>query len=248
MPGGREGRSRPEVAVTEGDPHGISVGLVLVAVLIAMKLRSRRRSRDRRRNGGRALIGATIGTAFLGARQPWITSAPAQVDCPDLPGGCRAGSRRFPEALEGATEIGLIGFVPPFLGCCAVAQYMLHWQARPSWLAGVAPQRRRSPWSMPSCSSWSQRDTFGKAILAACFVNDLGTVIALGLIFAPFTVRSAASMGFVIGFAVLPWLTPRFFKRYGGRVSELEAEPAAARWNGRPCHLVGRARPSSPPT
>jgi len=26
---------------------------------------------------------------------------------------------------------------------------------------------------------------FGKAILAACFINDLGTVIALGLIFSP---------------------------------------------------------------
>ena len=31
---------------------------------------------------------------------------------------------------------------------------------------------------------------FGKAILAACFVNDLGTVIALGLIFSPFTFRT----------------------------------------------------------
>ena len=31
---------------------------------------------------------------------------------------------------------------------------------------------------------------FGKAILGACFVNDLGTVIALGLIFSPFTMRT----------------------------------------------------------
>jgi Kef-type K+ transport system membrane component KefB len=28
---------------------------------------------------------------------------------------------------------------------------------------------------------------FGKAALAACFINDLGTVIALGMIFSPFT-------------------------------------------------------------
>jgi len=31
---------------------------------------------------------------------------------------------------------------------------------------------------------------YGKAILAACFINDLGTVIALGLIFSPFTVKT----------------------------------------------------------
>ena len=31
---------------------------------------------------------------------------------------------------------------------------------------------------------------FGKTVLAACFINDLGTVIALGMIFSPFTIRT----------------------------------------------------------
>jgi Kef-type K+ transport system membrane component KefB len=66
---------------------------------------------------------------------------------------------------------------------------------------------------------------FGKAILAACFVNDLATVIALGLIFSPFTYRTLVFIVVsVVVFAVLPFLTPRFFRRYGGRVSELEAK------------------------
>jgi Kef-type K+ transport system membrane component KefB len=66
---------------------------------------------------------------------------------------------------------------------------------------------------------------YGKAILAACFVNDLGTVIALGLIFAPFTWRTLVFVVVcVVIFAVLPYITPRFFRRYGGRVSELEAK------------------------
>jgi Kef-type K+ transport system membrane component KefB len=66
---------------------------------------------------------------------------------------------------------------------------------------------------------------YGKAMLAACFVTDLGTVIALGLIFAPFTVRTAVFVVVcVVVFSVLPFLTPRFFRRYGGRVSELEAK------------------------
>ena len=66
---------------------------------------------------------------------------------------------------------------------------------------------------------------YGKAILAACFINDLGTVIALGLIFSPFTVKTLIFVVVsVVVFVVLPFLTPRFFKKYGGRVSELEAK------------------------
>jgi glutathione-regulated potassium-efflux system ancillary protein KefC len=66
---------------------------------------------------------------------------------------------------------------------------------------------------------------FGKAVLAACFVNDLGTVIALGLIFSPFTLKTLTFIGVsVVVFAILPFLTPRFFRKYGGRVSELEAK------------------------
>ena len=69
------------------------------------------------------------------------------------------------------------------------------------------------------------RTEFGKAILAACFINDLGTVIALGLIFSPFTIRTLVFVVVSIGaFVVLPCLTPRFFAKYGGRVSELEAK------------------------
>lgn len=69
------------------------------------------------------------------------------------------------------------------------------------------------------------RSSVGKAVLAACFVCELGTVLALRLIFAPFTYRTlifAVGGGLVIG--VLPWVTPRFFRAFGGRPSELEAK------------------------
>ena len=69
------------------------------------------------------------------------------------------------------------------------------------------------------------RTDFGKGILAACFVNDLGTVIALGLIFSPFTMRTLIFVvASVVVFAALPFVTPWFFQKYGGRVSELEAK------------------------
>ncbi len=61
----------------------------------------------------------------------------------------------------------------------------------------------------------------GKIILAACFVNDLGTVLALGVVFANYNF-------WLIGFAVatvtvllaLPRFAPWFFAWIGPRVSE----------------------------
>jgi glutathione-regulated potassium-efflux system ancillary protein KefC len=62
-------------------------------------------------------------------------------------------------------------------------------------------------------------------VLAACFITDLGTVLALGLIFAPFTPRTivfvAASLAALI---FLPWITAKFFRLYGSRPSELETK------------------------
>lgn len=66
---------------------------------------------------------------------------------------------------------------------------------------------------------------YGKTLLGACFVTDLATVVALGLIFAPFTLKTVIFI--VVGlacFVALPWLTPRLFKLYGGRPSELETK------------------------
>jgi glutathione-regulated potassium-efflux system ancillary protein KefC len=49
--------------------------------------------------------------------------------------------------------------------------------------------------------------------------------VALGLIFAPFTTKTLVFLGIgALVFVVLPWLTPRFFRLYGNRPSELEAK------------------------
>ena len=69
--------------------------------------------------------------------------------------------------------------------CAAAAYYLLGWEVMPSWLAGVAMSTTSSLSSPPSCwSSVSIRTEYGKTVLAACFITDLGTVVALGLIFA----------------------------------------------------------------
>jgi Kef-type K+ transport system membrane component KefB len=126
-----------------------------------------------------------------------------------------------------ATAIGLIGFFAPFFGAAAVARLLLGWDPRASWLAGVALSTTSVAAVVYAVmlELGFNRTEFGKAILAACFINDLGTVIALGLIFSPFTLRTLAFViGSIVAFVALPYLTPRFFAKYGGRVSELEAK------------------------
>lgn len=204
------------------------IGLALIAVLLAIKLRiSTALSEIIVGTVAQLVIGATIGAAFLGTQQPWITflAGAGAIVLTFL-----AGAELDPEVISArwkeTTIIGLAGFFAPFLGCAAVARYLLGWPARPAWLVGVALSTTSVAVVYAVMLELGLNNTsFGKTILAACFVNDLGTVIALGLIFAPFTLKTAI---FIIAsitvFAILPWLTPRFFRRYSNRVSELEAK------------------------
>jgi Kef-type K+ transport system membrane component KefB len=125
-----------------------------------------------------------------------------------------------------ASIIGLAGFFGPFLGCTAIAHYVLHWAIMPSWLCGVALSTTSVAVVYAVMLELGFNVTeYGKSILAACFINDLGTVIALGLIFSPFTIKTLIFVVVSIAvFVILPFLTPWFFKKYGGRVSELEAK------------------------
>jgi Kef-type K+ transport system membrane component KefB len=65
----------------------------------------------------------------------------------------------------------------------------------------------------------------GKIILAGCFVNDVGTVLALGIVFANYNVWLVL---FGVATALAMWFTPKimpwFAKSFGGRVSEPEAK------------------------
>ena len=173
------------------------------------------------------LIGAFVGKALLGTSEPWITflSGTGAIVLTFL-----AGAELDPAVLRSKWKetmgIGLVGFFAPFLGCAAFAYYGLHWTPRASWLAGVALSTTSVAVVYAVMLEMGLNSTgFGKAVLAACFVNDLGTVIALGLIFAPFTLRTVAFIAAsVVVLTLLPWVTPWFFRRYGGRPSELEAK------------------------
>ena len=63
----------------------------------------------------------------------------------------------------------------------------------------------------------------GQAILAACFITDLGTVVALGILFTGFSMKVVLFTGILA--VVTYFITPvagKMFAWYGGRVSEPE--------------------------
>jgi len=156
--------------------------------------------------------------------------------------------------LREVTVIGLIGFFAPFLGCAAVARYALGWSTQASWLCGIA----LSTTSMAvvyavMLETGFNRTDFGKGILGACFVNDLGTVIALGIVFAPFTYKTvvfvAASAALL---TALPYLTDRITRVYARRTAAIRTKwimlvlfglGALALWSGSeavlPAYLAG---------
>jgi glutathione-regulated potassium-efflux system ancillary protein KefC len=173
------------------------------------------------------IVGAFVVQGGLGSKSDWITFlAGTGAIVLTFLAGAELDPAIFRTKWKESMIIGLVGFIGPFLGCAAVAHYILHWTARSSWLAGVALSTTSVAvvYAVMLELGFNVTD-FGKAILAACFVNDLGTVIALGLIFSPFTIKTLIFVGVSVAmFAVLPFLTPWFFKTYGGRVSELEAK------------------------
>ena len=141
-----------------------------------------------------------------------------------------AGAELEPEILKTRWKetagIGLIAFLAPFLGCTAFAYYLLGWSLKASWLAGVALSTTSVAVVYAVMLELGLNKTeFGKVILAACFVNDLGTVIALGLIFSPFTIKSLIFIGITIFIAIFaPMVTPIIFKKFGNRPSEFETK------------------------
>jgi len=173
------------------------------------------------------IIGAAIGSAILGTDETWIKflSGLGAIVLTFL-----AGAELDPDVFKlkwkEAAGVGLASFLFPFLGCAAGAYFILGWEPMPSWLAGVAMSTTSVAVVYAVMLEYGLNTTdYGKTVLAACFVTDLGTVVALGLIFAPFTFKTIVFLGVGdVVFGLLPWVTPRFFRLYGNRPSELETK------------------------
>ncbi|MCM8760580.1 MAG: cation:proton antiporter [Candidatus Omnitrophica bacterium] len=169
-----------------------------------------------------------------------------------------AGAELDPNVISSKKKevlvVGFIGFLAPFLGCAALARFILHWSAQASLLAGIA----LSTTSMAvvyavMLETGFNMTEFGKGVLGACFINDLGTVIALGLIFAPFTYKTFVFVGVsVIVLGSFPFVTSYLTRTYGNRTAAIRAKwvvlvlfglGALALWSGSeavlPAYIAG---------
>ena len=118
--------------------------------------------------------------------------------------------------------IGVMGFVAPYLGVLAYAHYGIGWDWPQAQIAGIALSTTSvAVVYAVMIETGFNKTEIGKIILAACLVNDLGTVLALGIVFAHYDVRLlvfgaiTAAVLIILG-RYAPWM----FKRLGARVSE----------------------------
>jgi glutathione-regulated potassium-efflux system ancillary protein KefC len=173
------------------------------------------------------VVATWIGTSVLGADETWVKflSGAAAIVLTFL-AGAELDPVVFRLKWREAVAVGFVSFLLPFLGCAAGAYYGLGWGVMQSWLAGVALSTTSVAVVYAVMVEFGFNATeYGKTLLAACFITDLGTVLALGFIFAPFTLKTLifAVVGLVV-FVVLPWVTPRLFRIFGNRASEFETK------------------------
>jgi Kef-type K+ transport system membrane component KefB len=124
--------------------------------------------------------------------------------------------------FRSSMSIGLVGFVAPYLGVLFYARYVAGWPWPQAQIAGISLSTTSvAVVYAVMVETGFNKTELGKIILAACFVNDLGTVLALGVVFAHYDLW-LGFFGAATGLALwlLPKFAPWFFRAVGHRVSE----------------------------
>ncbi|HEX7546242.1 MAG TPA: cation:proton antiporter [Gemmatimonadaceae bacterium] len=139
-----------------------------------------------------------------------------------------AGAELEPETLrrhlKPALSIGFVSFLAPALLAFAFAFWVARWELHAAYIAAIALSTTSVAVVYATMvETGLNRTELGKLILVACFVTDLGTVLALGIIFANFNGWLAlfvAITGLVLWY--MPRLTRFVIATVGQRVSEPE--------------------------
>jgi len=122
--------------------------------------------------------------------------------------------------------IGAVSFFAPYVGVFAYALFVLDWPWPQAQIAGIAMSTTSVAvvFSVMIETGYN-RSELGKIILAGCFITDVGTVLALGLMFATYDLWLAI-FGAATAAALwtLPRFAPWFFARIGNRMSEPETK------------------------
>jgi Kef-type K+ transport system membrane component KefB len=124
--------------------------------------------------------------------------------------------------LVPSTVLGAASFAAPFLAAMAYAYFFAHWTPQAAKIAGIAMSTTSVAvvYAVMVESGLAAKE-FGQLVLAACFFTDLGTVVALGLLFANYNLWLAAlAVAVVAAMVVVPKLLPSLLARTRQYVSE----------------------------
>lgn len=129
--------------------------------------------------------------------------------------------------LRASLSIGILSFALPFVAVWLFAQFVLGWKLHEAQIAGIALSTTSVAVVYAVMIEGGLSSTaLGKTLLAACFITDFGTVLALGILFADFNLRLLL---FVAVLCVTLWYMPKWtqliISRLGAtRVSEPEVK------------------------
>jgi Kef-type K+ transport system membrane component KefB len=126
-----------------------------------------------------------------------------------------------------ALLIGGLSFLLPFVGVGLFARYVAGWDVRQSQIAGIALSTTSLAVVYAVLVETGLTATELGKIMAATFVTDLGTALALSVLFVQPTPYLALFIGVSIAVITLMLILQRpFFARYGARVIEPEIKGA----------------------
>ena len=177
------------------------------------------------------LVGAVLGNI------PGLKEHIAQTDVTTFLAGAGslmltflAGAEIDPVSLrkhwKASLAIGAVSFLLPFLGAFGFCKLVLGWPLHGAEIGGVALSTTSvAVVYAVMIETGLNREDLGKLILAACFVTDLGTVLALGGLFATYGWLLLVFVAVtVVALLVLPRATRYAIRRFGHRVSEPEVK------------------------
>lgn len=112
--------------------------------------------------------------------------------------------------LKASLTIGILSFAIPFVSVWMIAQYIFGWELHQAQIAGIALSTTSVAVVYAVMIEKQLSETsLGKMILAACFITDFGTVLALGVLFANFNIWMVV---FVVILSAMLWFMPRWTK------------------------------------
>lgn len=135
-----------------------------------------------------------------------------------------AGAEIDPELMRTKWKvtlgIGLGSFLAPFVGAMAFAYWVAGWSRPGAEIAGLAMATTSVAMVYAAIMERGYNETdLGKVMLAACFVTDVTTVLALGLLFARFDWWLLAFAAVTaVSLWRLPAITSWFFDKVGRRI------------------------------